>query len=204
MSLGRFIKNYKPLPWLWKVPVARCLHVGKGGLPRHGCPESRRPAPADPSPGHRHPEQPPFRKKKQKALKKRYEINKTQGPLRLDQLPELTGRPGRNKHSLPKGSFPALGTNTRSDYPGWFIYLSRLLTWRLNAGTGIGVLPGVLLFEEIPGSLPFLFVIAGANLTSSVIGRTWLITLDLQCRRWPNSLQRTARLLFCGFIYSLY
>lgn len=141
---------------------------------------------------------------KQKALKTRYEINKTQGPLRLDKLPELKGRPGRNKHSLPKCSLPALGTNTRSDYPGWFIYRSRLLTWRLNAGTGLGVLPGILLFEEITGSLLFLFVIPGANLKLSVRGRTWLITLDLQCRHWPSNLQHTARLLFYGFIYSLY
>lgn len=147
---------------------------------------------------------PHFAKKTQKALKKHYEINKTQGPLRLAKLSELNGRPGRNKHSLPKCSFPALGTNTRSDYPGWFIYLSRLLTWRLNAGTGIGVLPGVLLFEETTGSLLFLFVIPGANLTSSVIGRPWLITLDPQFRHWPKNLKHTARLFFYGFIYSLY
>lgn len=60
------------------------------------------------------------------------EINKTYTPLRLGKLPELFGRPGRNKHSLPKCSFPTLGTSTLSDYPRWFIYSSRLLTWSLN------------------------------------------------------------------------
>lgn len=201
MSLGRFIKNYKPSPWLWKVPVARFLHVGKGGLSREGCPRAQEACTCRFQPGAQAPRAAPI-SQKQKALKKRYEINKSRGPRRLDKLPELKGRPGRNKHSLPKCSFPALGTNTRSDYPGWFIYLPTLLTWRLIPGTGIGVLPVVLSFEEITGSLLFLFVIPGANLTSSV--RTWLITLGLQFRYWHSNLQHTARLLFYGFIYSLY
>lgn len=130
--------------------------------------EFRRPAPADCSLRHRHGENSTHFVKKQKLLlfnsnvwdreTDLSEINKTCKPLRLDKLLELFRKPSRNKHFLPKCSFPALGKSILSDYPGWFIYLSRLLTWSLNSGTGIGVLPVVILFEEITDFLLCYFL----------------------------------------------